>query len=468
MRNLKKNTGSFTTITEEEINSLQEESNPHHVPEVQRTIQKLSLVWMSESSSKILPKLFQKRHIYAKIIWIIFFVCSSTISLALVIKYVKDYLEYKVDVKVEIIYESPTKFPAVTFCNLNPFHKERAQNTLNFSHLFNFSSILSNETSVSLISSQEEMIRASTIINLSPIDRKYIGHQIEDMLISCFYNGISCSEKNFSISYNYYFGNCFTFNGDFDSIKQTSISGVQSGLQIEVLIGNLYTSELYNYKNGLHVIVHNQTMQPLIESEGIEVPSGRQTNIAIRRTFITKLGLPYNDCINNFNETKSDFNSSLYSTLFNVFNSTKYRQKNCLNICYQTKIVQDCNCTDPKFSYHAENETENIEYLKPCASTEQIKCLVQSIKDYQINSISEECFNYCKLDCDSIFYSHSSSSSSYPSKSYAKKLALEKKIVKQMSKNASDFELLKYSILKLNVFYEDMTFQFIGESPGIV
>ena len=219
----------------------------------------------------------------------------------------------------------------------------------------------------------------------------------------------------------------------------------------------------------MHVIVHNQTVQPLIESEGIEVPSGEQTNIAVRRTFITKLGLPYNDCINKFNETKSYFNSSLYSRLFNEFNSTKYRQKNCFNICYQTKIVQDCNCTDPKFSYHVnENETKTIEYLKPCATTEQIKCLIESIKDYHINSISEECSNYCKLECNAIFYSHSSSSASYPSKSYAKKLALEKKILKQLSKNASDFELLKYSILKLNVFYEDMSFQFIGESPGIL
>ena len=232
MRNLKLNAGSFATVTEEEIKLLQEEREQeeyhhHHVPEVHRTIQKLSRVWINESSSKILPKLFQKRHIYAQTIWIIFFVCSSTVSLALVIKYVKDYLEYKVDVKVEIVYENPTKFPAITFCNLNPFYRERAQNILNFSNLFDFDTLLFNETSMSLINSQEEMIRASTIINLSPTDRKYIGHQLEDMLISCFYNGVSCNEKNFSVSFNYYYGNCFTFNGDSSLIKQTSISGIQ-------------------------------------------------------------------------------------------------------------------------------------------------------------------------------------------------------------------------------------------------
>ena len=471
--NILKDAGSFAAISKEEIDKLVEhegnieENNAphHHNPEVQKTIRRLSLVWITDSTSKILPKIFQKKHFYTQVIWIIFFVISSTVSFALVIKYVKDYLEYKVDVKVEIVYEWPTKFPAITFCNLNPFYKTRAEKFLNYTYPMVLNTIPNNKTVMSLANTQQELLRASTIINLSPADRKYVGHDIQDMLISCFYNGIPCDEKNFSLTFNYYYGNCYTFNGDTNS-KETSVSGIHSGLEVEVLVGNPYNAELFNYKNGLHVAIHNHSVKPLIEIEGTEVPCGKQTNIAIKRTFISKLDWPYNDCINEFNATKSYLNSTLYSRLLYEFNGTTYRQKNCLNLCYQTKIVRDCGCTDPKFTYPAQNETNTIPYVKPCKTNEQQKCLTESIKEYQSDSISEECSTYCKLECNSIYYSHSSSSASYPTRSYAKILSLESKIMKQLSKNASNFELLKYSILKLNVFYEDMSYIRITESPG--
>jgi hypothetical protein len=467
-------TSESSPPSQEEIELIQSTD-----PQVQRRLRRLSLLWLTDNTSKILPKIFTKKHIYLQLLWTVFFIISGTISLALVIKYVRDYLEYKVNVNIVIIYESPTKFPAVTICNLNPFKKQTAQRYINrflsqnnLTYVSSLQNLPPNQHAMNLSSTVQELIRASTATELSPEARKYVGFDIEDILISCTFNGVPCSSYNFSWTQSYYYGNCYTFNSGKDIynkrsvIQQTSLSGINSGLQIEVYVGDPSTDELYNYKNGLHVVVHNQSVTPLIEAEGIQVPTGQETNVAVKRTFINKLGPPYSQCKYKLMSTVEDLDSLLPSWILNEFNSTTYRQKNCFNLCYQTKIIIDCNCTDPKFVYPVLNRTK-ISFVGPCKNKTQNECLAASLAQFLNNPISKDCSKYCPLECVTLSYSTFSTSAAYPTRSYAKLLGLDDKILKKTPHYTTDYEMLKYSMLKLNVFYEEMSYQTITESPAL-
>lgn len=84
-------------------------------------------------------------------------------------------------------------------------------------------------------------------------------------------------------------------------------------------------------QNGARVIIHNQTYKPMPSSEGIELSTNYQSNIAISRSFLYKLSSPYSDCIKNYN-SPNGYDSFFYKAMFNILNVTTYRQKECLGI----------------------------------------------------------------------------------------------------------------------------------------
>lgn len=78
--------------------------------------------------------------------------------------------------------------------------------------------------------------------------------------------------------------------------------------------------------SGARVVVHNQSVQPIISSEGIDIATGFKTNVAFRSSFLSRLDNPYSDCIKNTTSPDS-FDSFYYKAIFNTLNMTSYRQK---------------------------------------------------------------------------------------------------------------------------------------------
>jgi hypothetical protein len=97
------------------------------------------------------------------------------------------YASYCVSTRSRSIYETPTLFPQVTFCNYNSFATKYAYD-LRLQGIHNGNS-LSNEA------------------------KKLIGHDMDDILIECLFNNKVCDSSNFIWSFNQILGNCFTFNG---------------------------------------------------------------------------------------------------------------------------------------------------------------------------------------------------------------------------------------------------------------
>ena len=61
---------------------------------------------------------------------------------------------------------------------------------------------------------------------------------MNQMLISCSFNGIECGETNFTWFWSNDYGNCYTFIGNMNGYSiRTSQAGYDKGLQLELLVG---------------------------------------------------------------------------------------------------------------------------------------------------------------------------------------------------------------------------------------
>jgi hypothetical protein len=85
--------------------------------------------------------------------------------------------------------------------------------------------------------------------------------------------------------------------------------------------------------------VHNQTVIPFPNENGIDISVGEQSNIAISRTFLRHLPSPYSDNIEKLNEETSNRNSLLKIIYDDYPFGFSYTQTYCLKVCFQEYII---------------------------------------------------------------------------------------------------------------------------------
>ena len=138
------------------------------------------------------------------------------------------------------------------------------------------------------------------------------------MILRCQFNGY---ETDFVKTISFDYGYCFTFNSGFDSfsnkipIKTISEAGSDKSFQLELFICDDWDQSEFQMNSGIRIIVHNQSVTPLLTSEGKNLASGYHTNIRISRHFFKKLSKPYSDCIENASVNDS-YDSVYFKALF--------------------------------------------------------------------------------------------------------------------------------------------------------
>ena len=70
------------------------------------------------STSHGLSNVFRSKRISMKVMWFFLFTASSSFGVSMVIRSIFQYLQFEVVTKIDIINESPTEFPTITFFNL--------------------------------------------------------------------------------------------------------------------------------------------------------------------------------------------------------------------------------------------------------------------------------------------------------------------------------------------------------------
>ena len=445
----------------------------HQTKSLKKKLKKLSLEWISTSTSHGLPNIFRTKRLYLKFFWFICFLAATTICAFIIIASINSYLKWSVTVNTNVVTEIPLYFPAVTICNLNPFYKPRAlkffKDTI-LAYNLNFSLVLNElqkgQTAIGLTETLLDIFKSEAATNpdFNSTYRQQLGFNLDDMLISCSYGANICTANDFILLQNYDYGNCYTFNSGANSkVKTISSAGAMYGLQIELFSGDP-NDELFIYKRGFYVVVHNQSNTPIMDSEGVYAGIGMETNIGIDRTFYFKQSHPYSDCIIDPASNLSS-NSSIYQAMMNVLHEKAYRQKYCIKLCYQKAVIDRCSCYDPRYPNIFPRYQRKI--IQSCRSSLNIDCLTDVQTEFDEIGVTSKCQQECPIECLVINNKAQVHVTTYPTNYYLNFLKLQTNLTRKYSNKTTLIEDIQNSVAKINIFYNEISYTALVETPTV-
>jgi len=419
--------------------------------------------WAASSTFHGLPKIAKTSRLSLKLFWITIIIVLTIVCSYLIYVNIINYLDFDVITQIRKITEVPSLLPAITICNLNPFVTNYSKQFLEKIFVkYNLTNNSFNNHSNLEYKSNDLMknlkfLKYLAVLNANNLpeeEKKLLGFSLDQMLISCTINGKECSPSDFLWRYDSFYGNCFTLNsgvtinGTRSDLVSSYHPGILSGIQIELLVGPEYYSDLIT-NTGAHIFIHNSSIIPR-ESEGFDLSTKTRTNIAIKRIFSNRIPQPYSNCIN----LNGSFNSLVYNILVN--SKYLYRQRDCYDLCYQLNTVRKCNCYDTRLiklneTYHKLNE--------PCLSAKEIECLLSTYNEYLDGKLNSECSQLCPFECNTYSFELFSSFTQYPTDNYAHMLILKH----PNFKGYNQIRDVKKNVLAVNVYYESLEYSVVDE-----
>uniref|UniRef100_A0A673Z780 Si:dkey-57c15.1 n=1 Tax=Salmo trutta TaxID=8032 RepID=A0A673Z780_SALTR len=167
-------------------------------------------VFASRSTLHGISHLFTyERMCIKRCLWILFFLASLGFLVLVCVDRVQFYFQYPHVTKLDEIATPLMVFPAVTFCNLNSFRFGRVTRN-DLYHAGELLSLLNGRYEIRDTHLVEESVLETLkikadFLNFKPrpfnmrefYDRT--GHDIKDMLLSCYYRGMECSAEDFTV-----------------------------------------------------------------------------------------------------------------------------------------------------------------------------------------------------------------------------------------------------------------------------
>jgi hypothetical protein len=275
------------------------------------------------SLSQAIIKIIYSPNLILKIFLIISVLVSSCFASYFVIHAFICYFTYGVSTMTRTIFETPTLFPKVSICNSNQFTTKYA-----------FELKQNGEIDERFFTNER---------------KRKLGHDLNDILIECWFNFKPCNASDFVWSFKREYGNCYTFNTGFDSnknkidLKKTTIGGVDYGLSVTLYV-NFY-EKLMNYVNesGLMIRIGNSSYSTYYANYGIFLSPGFSSYIAVDREFKSILPKPYSNCDIDSNSLNYRHDSYLYNLIDN--SNYAFTQQLCFVQCYQDYIIKKYNCS---------------------------------------------------------------------------------------------------------------------------
>ena len=368
--------------------------------------------WCEKTTFHAIPNIATNEQLALKIMWTFCLIASIGYCCRILTSSIIDYYEYRVLTTFEIVQEASTFYPSITICNLNQFDLTKNKNLTDF--FFNSyltGNYLNDSVDLSLDPKQQfDLIKRKFLNYTNSSELENLRFTLNDMLISCYYNELPCYESDFYPLPNELYGNCYVFNSNLhrnntlkSKVRNTSKYGPQYGLQLELFVGLNYQS-FGNLRSGAILFIHNQSSLTDENDVGIELSSGTQSNIAINRMFIYKLAQPYSDCVDHNNLVKVEEIVRL-TIEFHGYYSKSF----CVDLCYQFYLLDQCNCYDNSAFYYLAKDYNSSRDVANCLSNNNTTdyyrdCYLRSKKNFLDSFYSEECFEKCPRECESVNY----------------------------------------------------------------
>jgi hypothetical protein len=415
----------------------------------------LILEWSQSVTYHCFPKIFkEKTRSCMRFIWAFIFLVFSSFTCYILVNNIISYYEYNVVSTIRVINEESSVFPAVTICNSNPYLTKYAENLTKYLAKEHYGIELENSTleEFKLFIPKLEFYMKIYVNDpeYSDTNRKRLGVDFATIINSCYFNSEPCnSTRDFQWFFHPTYGNCIQYNANSFDLKSSTLPGKSYGLELS--IGPLKSENKYPIKTstGLKVLINNQSFTPHIDDSFISIEPGKETDIAVDRTFTSNMPKPYSSCT----DLTKGFNSELYN--FITKSNRTYRQIDCIDLCLQRYIQNRCNCFYTPFP--------KMYPASPCLNLTQIDCFRKSYSDI-IN-----CDIDCPLECDSVTYNLQLSSLTYPSLEYGSLFANdttpEEYFSDSYSVNFSSYALLREYFYSINIYYSSLKYTYLSESP---
>uniref|UniRef100_A0A8K9Y4K6 Acid-sensing (proton-gated) ion channel 1b n=1 Tax=Oncorhynchus mykiss TaxID=8022 RepID=A0A8K9Y4K6_ONCMY len=333
-----------------------------------------------------------------RLAWLLAFLTAVALLFTWSSNRVRYLLSSPVHTKAHMVYAKRLVFPAVTICN---------QNLL-------------------IPDSQPSMLQL--------LDR--LGHQMEEMLLYCRFQGEVCGPRNFSTIFTRY-GKCYTFNSGQDNrpLLVTMKGGMGNGLELMLDIQQDEYLPVWgetdetSFEAGIKVQIHTQDEPPFIDQLGFGVAPGFQTFVSCQEQRLTYLPPPWGDC----KSTPMD------SDFFNAYSLTA-----CRIDCETRYLVENCNCR----MVHMPGDA-------PYCTPEQYKECADPALDFLVERDNDYCV--CETPCNMTRFGKEMSFVKIPSKASAKYLA------KKYNKTE---QYIADNILVLDIFFEALNYETIEQTKA--
>jgi hypothetical protein len=349
-----------------------------------------------------LPKIISSTDYVIKLMWSFSFLISFCICLYFLIQNVNTYLQYSTVNNIDFKSENSMVFPTIKIC---------------------------------------------------PIYQTVKNYSLSDTLVICLFGQIlNCSNEFYFKKYfdNFLNKYCYIFNHGQNNtpLLKSTRPGPYHGLFITLFDGltndpRQIIFENIEMSNGLHVFINSKSDRT---SSGFHIYPGKATLISISKKVVSKLSVPYNDCIKDLN-TYYAFNTALYDEI--TSSNYTYHQTDCLDYAF----LKFNNCS---ISY--ERQTEN------CIKGPKLKEITNKFFTYYSESKFKTYLPLCPLECDSISYSVQLSQSYYPSEEESKRILNNWNLMSKFPPNSSVQEVKK-TLYPLRFYFEELKYESISDQP---
>jgi len=254
----------------------------------------------------------------------------------------------------------PQDFPVITFCNNNPLIYTKVQeHNVTYADVLklmdeykemvalNYSNIPTDTYGLNTVDTRYEKTEWATealvllMAQLTEAQKDLASYEYDDVIKACYFNGIECTEGNFTSYYDATYGKCFQFNSDNSDFK-TLRGGIAYGLTVLMLINQRDPSgnQLFlptTTVAGARIGINLKGEDPAMESFGINTPVGREALVGIEFTKISRLKVPYSNCIESDDQVSNYYPDNIYSL------------DTCFRTCIQREIIRKIYCADPRY-----------------------------------------------------------------------------------------------------------------------
>ncbi|XP_021348423.1 acid-sensing ion channel 1-like isoform X2 [Mizuhopecten yessoensis] len=272
------------------------------------------------------------------------------------------------------------------------------------------------------------------------------GHTIEDLLMSCTFEGYPCSTKNFTYLHNSKYGNCYTFNHHKNNLSAitSSYAGPLMGLVMEFNIEQGEYVESLAPEAGVRVLVHERGTFPIPDDDGFYIAPGFVSSVGIQEIQITRLPPPHASCADH--GVKTNYYQEKFDTI--------YTKQPCLKSCYQDTIIARCDCAVPYYMIPAGASVCDV------SNHSIANCLDSSIDNMVV------CDTMCPDPCNERKYQPFVSMASWPSDAFSK--SLEKRLMRSSTDFMEDDHLESKSknLAKIEIFFKEMIYEKIEQQKG--